>query len=131
MRAAGLPHVHETLAHRPIGKDIDVERRHFGAQDRIVELACRILAERLGKGAADADHVAARAAARDHLAFVAEQIFGDVPAAVDFANKLRLRHFDIVEEGFAERSEEHTSALQSLMRLSYAVFCLKKKKQNT
>src|SRR3546814_8712743 len=30
-----------------------------------------------------------------------------------------------------ERSEEHTSELQSLMRISYAVFCLKKKKQNT
>src|SRR3546814_5020275 len=31
----------------------------------------------------------------------------------------------------AERSEEHTSELQSLMRISYAVFCLKKKKQPT
>src|SRR3546814_2599589 len=30
-----------------------------------------------------------------------------------------------------ERSEEHTSELQSLMRISYAVFCLKKKKQTT
>src|SRR3546814_10534585 len=30
----------------------------------------------------------------------------------------------------AMRSEEHTSELQSLMRISYAVFCLKKKKQN-
>src|SRR3546814_10856036 len=29
-----------------------------------------------------------------------------------------------------ERSEEHTSELQSLMRISYAVFCLKKKKTN-
>src|SRR3546814_4787720 len=29
-----------------------------------------------------------------------------------------------------ERSEEHTSELQSLMRISYAVFCLKKKKYN-
>src|SRR3546814_3446813 len=29
------------------------------------------------------------------------------------------------------RSEEHTSELQSLMRISYAVFCLKKKKQPT
>src|SRR3546814_8909926 len=28
-----------------------------------------------------------------------------------------------------QRSEEHTSELQSLMRISYAVFCLKKKKQ--
>src|SRR3546814_1343689 len=31
----------------------------------------------------------------------------------------------------AGRSEEHTSELQSLMRISYAVFCLKKKKNNT
>src|SRR3546814_2555767 len=31
----------------------------------------------------------------------------------------------------AYRSEEHTSELQSLMRISYAVFCLKKKKQQT
>src|SRR3546814_2508473 len=30
----------------------------------------------------------------------------------------------------SNRSEEHTSELQSLMRISYAVFCLKKKKQN-
>src|SRR3546814_2778079 len=30
--------------------------------------------------------------------------------------------------GALERSEEHTSELQSLMRISYAVFCLKKKK---
>src|SRR3546814_9001069 len=29
------------------------------------------------------------------------------------------------------RSEEHTSELQSLMRISYAVFCLKKKKNDT
>src|SRR3546814_9230463 len=31
----------------------------------------------------------------------------------------------------AGRSEEHTSELQSLMRISYAVFCLKKKKKTT
>src|SRR3546814_2166516 len=31
----------------------------------------------------------------------------------------------------SRRSEEHTSELQSLMRISYAVFCLKKKKNNT
>src|SRR3546814_5437644 len=31
---------------------------------------------------------------------------------------------------FAVRSEEHTSELQSLMRISYAVFCLKKKNRN-
>src|SRR3546814_2783554 len=34
-------------------------------------------------------------------------------------------------EAVCRRSEEHTSELQSLMRISYAVFCLKKKKHNT
>src|SRR3546814_6296016 len=33
------------------------------------------------------------------------------------------------DAGGLDRSEEHTSELQSLMRISYAVFCLKKKKQ--
>src|SRR3546814_1046570 len=33
------------------------------------------------------------------------------------------------EEEQSDRSEEHTSELQSLMRISYAVFCLKKKKK--
>src|SRR3546814_1283758 len=33
-----------------------------------------------------------------------------------------------LQEVVAGRSEEHTSELQSLMRISYAVFCLKKKK---
>src|SRR3546814_4123893 len=33
-----------------------------------------------------------------------------------------------LQQGVLERSEEHTSELQSLMRISYAVFCLKKKK---
>src|SRR3546814_1603237 len=44
----------------------------------------------------------------------------------------RLAHVVDEIEHFAPqrgRSEEHTSELQSLMRISYAVFCLKKKKQ--
>src|SRR3546814_9772086 len=43
------------------------------------------------------------------------------------------RHDDraVGDAGLLEdRSEEHTSELQSLMRISYAVFCLKKKKNN-
>src|SRR3546814_3792467 len=38
---------------------------------------------------------------------------------------------DIAARGVNRRSEVHTSELQSLMRISYAVFCLKKKKQQT
>src|SRR3546814_9487375 len=37
----------------------------------------------------------------------------------------------IAELKASGRSEEHTSELQSLMRISYAVFCLKKKKETT
>src|SRR3546814_6063822 len=33
-----------------------------------------------------------------------------------------------LDDAMPDRSEEHTSELQSLMRISYAVFCLKKKK---
>src|SRR3546814_10176770 len=41
-------------------------------------------------------------------------------------------HVELPWHGRMVRSEEHTSELQSLMRISYAVFCLKKKKkQNT
>src|SRR3546814_8612871 len=47
------------------------------------------------------------------------------PAVLDWYVQWRERH-----RGFyTVRSEEHTSELQSLMRISYAVFCLKKKKQ--
>src|SRR3546814_3792667 len=45
------------------------------------------------------------------------------PALPDVLGRDRAR--------FAGRSEEHTSELQSLMRISYAVFCLKKKKHTT
>src|SRR3546814_2726879 len=38
--------------------------------------------------------------------------------------------FDPGHEPIPARSEEHTSELQSLMRISYAVFCLKKKKKH-
>src|SRR3546814_5242218 len=37
-------------------------------------------------------------------------------------------HFHVLVNAIHGRSEEHTSELQSLMRISYAVFCLKKKK---
>src|SRR3546814_7446186 len=41
------------------------------------------------------------------------------------------RQANAARVGAAQRSEEHTSELQSLMRSSYAVFCLKKKKKKT
>src|SRR3546814_5285763 len=43
------------------------------------------------------------------------------------APPVALAPLDVLPELIPERSEEHTSELQSLMRNSYAVFCLKKK----
>src|SRR3546814_5544644 len=54
----------------------------------------------------------------DHLSFAVE--LGD--AAPEVRDDLHSGHV---------RSEEHTSELQSLMRISYAVFCLKKKNKPT
>src|SRR3546814_9453311 len=48
------------------------------------------------------------------------------PARREFETRRRARRTD--RRGLDARSEEHTSELQSLMRISYAVFCLKKKK---
>src|SRR3546814_10844075 len=45
-------------------------------------------------------------------------------------NKFLTDHFTQYVDYEFTRSEEHTSELQSLMRISYAVFCLKKKKKN-
>src|SRR3546814_5938143 len=52
-----------------------------------------------------------------------------VQAPVDIANYLLNEKRSALREiEQRHRSEEHTSELQSLMRISYAVFCLKKKK---
>src|SRR3546814_2683373 len=51
---------------------------------------------------------------------------GTLPHVVD-ALERAARGDGLVELASATRSEEHTSELQSLMRISYAVFCLKKK----
>src|SRR3546814_7111986 len=55
---------------------------------------------------------------------------GGVPGRARGLCQLSLRPLAGAQAGYL-RSEEHTSELQSLMRISYAVFCLKKKKQKT
>src|SRR3546814_3313742 len=47
-----------------------------------------------------------------------------------FAEAIAHRHRGALRQHRGRRSEEHTSELQSLMRISYAVFCLKKKRTN-
>src|SRR3546814_10066863 len=65
------------------------------------------------------DAVAIVAAAREEGVWV---------SAVGPTTVRAVTHLDV--DAAAVRSEEHTSELQSLMRISYAVFCLKKKKQH-
>src|SRR3546814_4632340 len=54
------------------------------------------------------------------------------PTVEDIAAMALFRHSSGLGMGLEapNRSEEHTSELQSLMRISYAVFCLKKKKNH-
>src|SRR3546814_5662347 len=70
---------------------------------------------------------------RDAGSFVADDF-----TLLQHSNRLHLIDGDaspfpdvelILSEGHTVRSEEHTSELQSLMRISYAVFCLKKNKK--
>src|SRR3546814_3126249 len=51
-------------------------------------------------------------------------------AAVTLLARQESKDAALFERMAARRSEEHTSELQSLMRISYAVFCLKKKKNS-
>src|SRR3546814_948780 len=64
---------------------------------------------------------------------VATPAENDAPVITDLTGGSELPETDDIVLGFDvtdDRSEEHTSELQSLMRISYAVFCLKKKKKN-
>src|SRR3546814_9818658 len=53
----------------------------------------------------------------------------DITSPVNIGNPYTENTIGQLAELAIERSEEHTSELQSLMRISYAVFCLKKKKK--
>src|SRR3546814_5391478 len=60
---------------------------------------------------------------------LAARCFNDIAVRIEFRLALVLQRS--FEEAHRIRSEEHTSELQSLMRISYAVFCLKTKTQYT
>src|SRR3546814_836938 len=92
------------------------------------------------EGAQDADVIAlvvdAKAGLRDQVEAILDSLAKRsgvkflVLNKVDITPKeklLTLTQRMLEKTGFEERSEEHTSELQSLMRISYAVFCLQKK----
>src|SRR3546814_1896188 len=96
------------------GRDPELPRR-AGAAARREENPCELRCTRAGLDPAHSVHHAARpgeGVRQEHAA-----------RATGAAQGTRA--------GLCNRSEEHTSELQSLMRISYAVFCLKKKKSHT
>src|SRR3546814_10675445 len=100
----------EFIAHRLA--DIGI---HIVRSDRAQAVRILILEKLLPRQVLQPAHESRKAAVADrHIAFCAA--LGDILQA----------------QRLARRSEEHTSELQSLMRISYAVFCLKKtqKKNN-
>src|SRR3546814_8639740 len=64
---------------------------------------------------------------RAMLHIVGNGAFREFDAVTDLLPAMSATRFGVGRR-FSKRSEEHTSELQSLMRISYAVFCLKKKK---
>src|SRR3546814_10775637 len=93
----------------------DVARREFGARIETRH-------EAIAGGAVRIDQA-------QYRAFTAQR-FGDqeiARLAMEQRGRMELHEFHVRNP----RSEEHTSELQSLMRISYAVFCLKKKNHNT
>src|SRR3546814_9657171 len=65
-----------------------------------------------------------------HVAAIGRKGMGTVAVAHPFDQHRQTLERRLIGGAFPCRSEEHTSELQSLMRISYAVFCLKKKTTN-
>src|SRR3546814_6190030 len=93
--------------------------------------AAAVLAE-LGLTVSDVVRMTLTRVAKDHaLPFELKVPNAETRAAIESSRatmKARRARFTDPKELFDARSEEHTSELQSLMRISDAVFCLKKKK---
>src|SRR3546814_8608454 len=85
-----------------------------------------VLAELEGLDVGHLDPEAALAALE-----VGEQVVQALHEVLAAGFQRRAQHLRIGHHEVGGRSEEHTSELQSLMRSSYAVFCLKKKKKIT
>src|SRR3546814_9955630 len=74
---------------------------------------------------------------RRHLDPYTGELLGQLRHQAFFRTTMRLHRWLVADDigkkvvGASTRSEEHTSELQSLMRISYAVLCLKKQRERT
>src|SRR3546814_7078392 len=107
----------------PAGTEVTLEANPTSAEAARFAAFARAGVNRLSLGVQALDDAALKFLGRQHSA-------AEALAALGLARSAFPRiSFDLIYARPGQRSEEHTSELQSLMRISYAVFCLKKKKQ--
>src|SRR3546814_7949649 len=101
------------------------------SRHRRVAIGAGEFSQHLGEADEFFFHQVERIAELQHDGGVHDVLGRGAPVAV-LAEAVAAGLHDLLHEGQdgISRSEEHTSELQSLMRISYAVFCLKKKKKN-
>src|SRR3546814_2650667 len=109
-------------------RDLDIGRESPRAFGRVEHRRHRFGRHQRGGAAAEEDRSEPAFGLRCLMREIGEQ--SPTPQILihriaDMAVEIAIRAFGDAER----RSEEHTSELQSLMRISYAVFCLKKKKK--
>src|SRR3546814_4519012 len=92
--------------------------------DIVAEYVCRVLNHMQDKGAEVATPIL-----EDPASLTEENIFDFSSGYIQRALHIMPKNAVDLPWRLSQRSEEHTSELQSLMRISYAVFCLKNKKQ--
>src|SRR3546814_7643393 len=97
----------------------------FGEVEHVVDQA-----EQVAAAVVDVPHVLAVARVAQRPQRLLLQQLGESDDGIERRAQLVTHHRQELRLGLAGgRSEEHTSELQSLIRISYAVFCLKKKIQ--
>src|SRR3546814_7870470 len=98
---------------------ISTKREDYAREELVAELGAAFVSATIGIKLHDRE---------DHAAYLASwlQALRNDKRCIFTAARLAQDASDWL----LSRSEEHTSELQSLMRISYAVFCLKKKKNN-
>src|SRR3546814_7904490 len=100
--------------------DLWVVRRSFGK----ISLSTQRTEHLVGRNVVKAEPVALCSI---QPLIITQRLLKHIEGAHDIGLDERARAIDGTVDMTLRRSEEHTSELQSLMRISYAVFCLKKK----
>src|SRR3546814_160553 len=127
------------LGHQVIGVDVNrakVDMINAGTAPVVEQSLTKLMAEASAAGRISATDDATEAVMESEISLISVgtpsgagggQSLAALDAVVSSIGQA-IRHKNEAHSVVVRRSEEHTSELQSLMRISYAVFCLKKKK---